>query len=266
LGDINNSEKYFKLAHSIIESRYSSYDPELIYSLKRLGNLYRQIKNYSLCEHYYKKILELEEEEFGLDSIELINSILQLGIINSFQGNYNESEDKYLRALCILKNSSELDREMAKVLFHLGDLYFGQNKYILAGVILERTKFTYKNSNLSKDTFYYQTLDKLKFIHNKTLKFTLWTEDEIYDFDTSKIKLTMEDALKILEIDSKNPNIEYIKKQFRNLAKKYHPDLNPAEDGDKFHKVNLAYQKAIQLNSTKFEYSYRNYEENNNGE
>jgi len=53
-------------------------------------------------------------------------------------------------------------------------------------------------------------------------------------------------ALKILEINSKNPTTPQIKKAFRMLSKKYHPDLNnDPEAALKFLKVYEAYQTLL---------------------
>ena len=51
------------------------------------------------------------------------------------------------------------------------------------------------------------------------------------------------DYYKILEVD-KNATQNDIKKSFRNLAKKYHPDLNPDDKKaqEKFKEINEAYE------------------------
>ena len=51
------------------------------------------------------------------------------------------------------------------------------------------------------------------------------------------------DYYKILEVD-KNASQEEIKKSFRRLAKKYHPDLNPNDEvaQEKFKEINEAYE------------------------
>ena len=50
----------------------------------------------------------------------------------------------------------------------------------------------------------------------------------------------MKDYYKILEVEE-NASEEDIKKSFRNLSKKYHPDLNP-EGAEKFKEINEAYE------------------------
>ena len=50
----------------------------------------------------------------------------------------------------------------------------------------------------------------------------------------------MKDYYKILEVEE-NASEEDIKKSYRNLSKKYHPDLNP-EGGEKFKEINEAYE------------------------
>ncbi|MDG2764752.1 DnaJ domain-containing protein, partial [Vibrio parahaemolyticus] len=55
--------------------------------------------------------------------------------------------------------------------------------------------------------------------------------------------MAVRDYYEILEV-SKNASSEEIKRSFRRLAKKYHPDLNPndSEAEKKFKEVNEAYE------------------------
>ena len=65
----------------------------------------------------------------------------------------------------------------------------------------------------------------------------------------------MKDYYKILEVEE-NASDEDIKKSYRNLSKKFHPDLNP-EGGEKFKEINEAYEvlgdreKRTRYNNTK---------------
>ena len=57
--------------------------------------------------------------------------------------------------------------------------------------------------------------------------------------------ITKEHALKVLEINDSNPSIETIKKQYRILALRYHPD-KPSGSTESFHKLTEAYDFLIQ--------------------
>ena len=65
----------------------------------------------------------------------------------------------------------------------------------------------------------------------------------------------MKDYYKILEVEE-NASDEEIKKSYRNLSKKFHPDLNP-EGAEKFKEINEAYEvlgdkeKRVRYNSSK---------------
>jgi hypothetical protein len=60
------------------------------------------------------------------------------------------------------------------------------------------------------------------------------------------IEMSVEEAYIILELKSSKPTIDEIKKSFRRLAKKYHPDLSGKLDTSKFIKINNAYKILIE--------------------
>ncbi|MBZ7935729.1 DnaJ family molecular chaperone [Campylobacter sp. B0100352/1] len=71
------------------------------------------------------------------------------------------------------------------------------------------------------------------------------------NLNTSKQQISLDEAFEILELP-KNADISAVKKQYRNLAKKYHPDIlnanNVSEEEikkgvEKFQKINEAYEK-----------------------
>ena len=61
----------------------------------------------------------------------------------------------------------------------------------------------------------------------------------------NKKKTLLKDALKILNIDSTNINIEFVENKYKKLAKKYHPDKNKGDkkDQEKFKKINQAFEE-----------------------
>ena len=81
--------------------------------------------------------------------------------------------------------------------------------------------------------------------------------------------ITKEHGLKVLEINDSNPSIETIKKQYRILALRYHPD-KPSGSTESFHKLTEAYDFLIQykeggsenLLKTFVSYVFENYKSN----
>ena len=58
--------------------------------------------------------------------------------------------------------------------------------------------------------------------------------------------MSIEDAFRVLELTSNRPKIDEIKKAFRRLAKKHHPDLSGRIDTREFIKINEAYKILIE--------------------
>ena len=55
--------------------------------------------------------------------------------------------------------------------------------------------------------------------------------------------MSVNDAKNVLNIDNENPTEEEIKKAYRKLALKHHPDKNPSEESvERFHKIREAYE------------------------
>ena len=89
--------------------------------------------------------------------------------------------------------------------------------------------------------------------------YDLWEEAQFFDSDYADnyntggvysadgIYFTVEErkCLKILEIDLKDINPEVLKKKYKALAKKHHPDLNRGDKDaeEKFKQISAAYQK-----------------------
>jgi hypothetical protein len=82
--------------------------------------------------------------------------------------------------------------------------------------------------------------------------------------------ITREHALKVLEINDPNPTIDMIKKQYRRLALRYHPD-KPSGSIESFHNLTEAYDFLIQqregesdnpLLKTFVSYIFENYKTN----
>ncbi len=88
--------------------------------------------------------------------------------------------------------------------------------------------------------------------------YDLWDEAQFFDSDyavkyssggeysADGIYFTIEERkyLKVLEIDIKEINPEVLKKKYKTLAKKYHPDVNRGdkESEEKFKQISMAYQ------------------------
>ncbi|MBP5215618.1 MAG: DnaJ domain-containing protein [Alphaproteobacteria bacterium] len=111
-----------------------------------------------------------------------------------------------------------------------------------------------EEENRQKRRFYKTFKSKVRY----QFGYDLWEEAEIFsdgyesDFDDSAqysrdgIYFTVEERkhIKTLEMNVKEMNPDTLKKQYKKLAKKYHPDINK-EDADaeeKFKKISEAYQ------------------------
>lgn len=80
------------------------------------------------------------------------------------------------------------------------------------------------------------------------VNFSFGADSDFFDFynnDFSMLYSKQEVKLfKIMEINPKEVSLELIKKQYKNLAKRYHPDLNQGDKTmeEKFKELTLAYE------------------------
>lgn len=117
--------------------------------------------------------------------------------------------------------------------------------------------YTDENAETEQEAFRHKT--RFRGFHSKIkYKFGCDLEDELeflrgfsgYDKVTDSIYFTREDkkGLECLELDTENFSLDKLKKQYKKLAKKCHPDLHPEdkEAEEKFKRLTEAYKKLLE--------------------
>ncbi|HOV14238.1 MAG TPA: DnaJ domain-containing protein [Spirochaetota bacterium] len=161
------------------------------------------------------------------------------------------------------------------LLYNLQEEYYGQNKYLhihfMRTFLIDYPKIgicrhydeykglfcsvkTLKNDyycdfhfdklnndieELSIKYFYYDIENFYKLDKEKAEAFINGTWEILYNYDDFK------KSIKILDLPE-NPTLDMIKRQFKVLAKKYHPDLGE-ESHHKFNEINNAYRLLLKL-------------------
>ena len=99
-----------------------------------------------------------------------------------------------------------------------------------------------------------KTKSKVKYAFGYKIRdaFDLFDDDEIFEsgnFSSGYLSGEENNLLKTMECAVEERNIEAVKKQYKILVKKYHPDLNPdnKEAEEKFKKISIAYNELMDL-------------------
>ena len=102
----------------------------------------------------------------------------------------------------------------------------------------EVTKDAYWHRKTSKKIHNLELEDKLNLLDNKNVK----NKSSVHKFKS--LDSSFKDSLRILDI-KEFYNVSQLKKQYKKMVKKYHPDLNKCGSSEKIIKLNEAYTSII---------------------
>lgn len=106
---------------------------KIIGPLKNLGAIYVELYKINNSVETYKRILKLQESQFGQNDKVLIDTLLLLGKQLSYDSDKNISLSTYNRALKIAENNYEQDsKELIPILQSIALSYVDDRKYTLA--------------------------------------------------------------------------------------------------------------------------------------
>src|SRR6185295_13873745 len=87
-----------------------------LHSLVERGSQLRESGRYKEAEPILNDALALAEEAFGPTSFETVVVLNQLGVLGKYDGNFDEAEKAYKRALRIMEQTSGFENEMSATL------------------------------------------------------------------------------------------------------------------------------------------------------
>ncbi len=107
------SELEFSKALQVAEE-YGPHSLELAGHLDRLADFYHSAGQYSDAEDLFRRVLEIQEANFGSQARELAPALNNLALLHYAQGRYSEGEALFERLLPILEEHlGPSDREVA---------------------------------------------------------------------------------------------------------------------------------------------------------
>jgi CHAT domain-containing protein/tetratricopeptide (TPR) repeat protein len=134
------SEKGYEQALQVLTAQLGAQHPQTIRVSSSLGNLQRDLQEYSKADRLLSQALESEERILGSEDPMVADSLKGLGGLHSSRGDYAKAERELLRALTILEAAGLTeDRQYAECLNILGYTYKWQNEFEKAEPYFERS-------------------------------------------------------------------------------------------------------------------------------
>jgi tetratricopeptide (TPR) repeat protein len=104
--------------------------PDLAQSLDRLASIYTKQGRYREALPFYRKALQIREQQLGTDHPDVATSLNNLALLYQAQGRYGEAEPFYLRSLQIDEQQLGAEHpDVATSLNNLALLYQAQGRY-----------------------------------------------------------------------------------------------------------------------------------------
>jgi len=157
-----------------IRKNLGNAHPLYAISLYNTANILTATKNYNNAEEYYKQALAIQQNVFGVESLESSASLNNLGELYEKQGRYIEAENAYLQALEIRKKYNENNKaNYIRTLENLANLYVIDEKYEEAAAFYQEVvKYRSEQKN-TQPKEYAQTLNQLAGLEYVTGQFEI---------------------------------------------------------------------------------------------
>ncbi len=154
-GEDVDAEKHLRRGIELLED--SDQDLKLLKASfnSLLAEVLVKQARYDESEQLFRQALEIQEQELGLEHVEVADSLGHLGTLASSLGHYTEAESQLKRAIDILEKSAERDQQRARIadcLYGLALLYHTQGRYAEAEPLYRRV-ITIREDVLGNDHY-----------------------------------------------------------------------------------------------------------------
>ena len=260
-GDYTAADKIAQRCYQIALPVYGDKSTKTAPAQKLLSDLYFILGDYPRSEEFIMKTLQSQQEQFGLEHIEVAKSLAQLSLIRFANGaDHNEIEPLLLEASNIIGNRLGKDNpQYAEVLKSVAALYISERKFDLAFSSLTqaeaiwRSKIGSKN-NIKAASIYGLTGDVYYQIKNYPKAEEYYNKGKgIYE---KNFNSTHPEYVKLL---SKLSKVYYMQKEFKKAKRNIEEALNNYESYIKqFFPALTEREKAKYWNTIKSDFEFYN--------
>ena len=136
-------ERYLSHAQTCVKhiKQWDMKSPEAARLLDQLGTYFLQHGRYSDAEEPLQRGLKMREQLFGEQHLEVVHSLVNLGLLYYYQYQDTQAESLYQRALEISEQLlGPTHPALAVILDYSGDLYYNQDQYTQAESYYQRAR------------------------------------------------------------------------------------------------------------------------------
>ena len=154
-GENVNAEKHLRRAIELLKDSDKANTLLKTSFSSLLAEVLEKQARYDESEQLFRQVLELQEQELGLEHVDVADSLGHLGTLASIRGQYAEAESQLKRAIDLFEKSAERDlhrERIADCLYGLALLYHTQGRYTEAEPLYRRV-ITIREDVLGSDHY-----------------------------------------------------------------------------------------------------------------
>ncbi len=132
VGENVNAEKHLRRGIELLQDSDKASKLLKVSFSSLLADVLEKQARYDESEQLFRQVLEIREQELGLEHVDVADCLGHLGILASIRGQYAEAESQLKRAIDLFEKSAERDQQRERIadcLFGLALLYHTQGRY-----------------------------------------------------------------------------------------------------------------------------------------
>lgn len=188
------NERDLNIAKDFLNKGSKMY-PESSRWSRFLGNVYRAEGDFEKAENEYQKSLDIiAEKEAGPESNSYANSLLMMGHVNTFTGNYDKARDYYDQGIAISNNFWKYNMTELKAHTYMYQKNFADAIYLLSE--LQKTVDEMDEEEQTKNDYnFFAEFNKfLAFGHSQKQEETLISLEKMDQLRSANTKIRLENA------------------------------------------------------------------------